>query len=158
MNVWEAVVGQPAAVATLQRAAAAPVHAYLFIGPSGSTKSEAARAFAATLLGADERTARLVMAGQHTDVREVERVGPAIEATGETIVELASLAPVEGERKVVILHEFHLVSRSCGGAPQDHRGAAGVDLLRRAGRHGASRARHDRFTLCAGRVCAVGRT
>ena len=44
-SVWDDVVGQPVAVDHLRRAAAAPVHAYLFVGPPGSTKDEAARAF-----------------------------------------------------------------------------------------------------------------
>jgi len=36
-SVWDAVVGQPRAVRQLTSAAEQPVHAYLFIGPSGST-------------------------------------------------------------------------------------------------------------------------
>jgi DNA polymerase III subunit delta' len=113
-SVWETVVGQPTAVAALQRSAAAPVHAYLLVGPPGSTKHEAARAFAAVLLaGADEpagRDARLAMAGTHPDVREVERVGPFITAEqAREIARLAALAPVEGTRKVMVLHEFHLL-------------------------------------------------
>ena len=65
-SVWDGVVGQPRAVQQLTRSAAAPVHAYLFVGPAGSTKHEAARAFAALLLtGHDEpdaRAARLALA------------------------------------------------------------------------------------------------
>jgi DNA polymerase-3 subunit delta' len=58
-SVWDGVVGQPRAVEQLTRAAAAPVHAYLFVGPPGSTKHEAARAFAALLLtGHDDPDAR----------------------------------------------------------------------------------------------------
>ena len=40
-SVWDAVVGQPRVVERLTRAAAQPVHAYLFVGPSGSTKKQA---------------------------------------------------------------------------------------------------------------------
>ncbi len=113
-SVWDAVVGQPDAVAALQRSAAAPVHAYLFVGPPGSTKDEAARAFAATLIAGDidpaSRNARLALAGEHPDIREVVRVGPFITAEqAREIVRLAALAPVEGSRKVMILHEFHLL-------------------------------------------------
>ena len=71
-SVWDGVVGQPRAVDQLTRAAAAPVHAYLFVGPAGSTKDEAARAFAALLLtgvdDAESRDARLALAGEHPDV------------------------------------------------------------------------------------------
>lgn len=119
-SVWDHVVGQPAAVASLQRAAAAPVHAYLFVGPAGSTKDEASRAFAAALLTGDDdattRDARLVLAGEHPDVREVMRVGAAISADqAAEIVRQAALAPVEGDRKVLILHEFHLLNATGAG-------------------------------------------
>jgi DNA polymerase-3 subunit delta' len=119
-SVWTRVVGQDAALAALRRAAAAPVHAYLFVGPPGSTKGEASRAFAAALLTGDDdptsRDARLILNGEHPDVREVMRVGPAISAeqAGE-IVRQASLAPVEGSRKVLILHEFHLLNAAGAG-------------------------------------------
>jgi len=115
-GLWDAVVGQPAALAHLRRAAAGPVHAYLLVGPPGSTKDEAARAFAAAALVADastaatSRDARLALAGAHPDVREVRRTGPAISAEqAREIVRLAALAPVEGARKVMILYEFHLL-------------------------------------------------
>ncbi len=112
--VWDDVVGQPAAVAQLRAAAASPLHAYLFDGPPGSTKHEAARAFAAALItGGEDRTRRdaeLILRGEHPDVREVRRVGPAISADqAREIVHLASLAPVEGARKVLVLDEFHLL-------------------------------------------------
>jgi len=113
-SIWDAVVGQPVAVDRLTRAASAPVHAYLFVGPAGSTKKEAARAFAALLLGCDdpaERTADLVLRGEHPDVHEVARVGASITfAQAREIVRVAALAPIEGDRKVMILDEFHLLS------------------------------------------------
>jgi DNA polymerase III subunit delta' len=112
-SVWDAVVGQPVAVDRLTRAAAAPVHAYLFVGPAGSTKKEAARAFAALLLGSDdpsERTAELALRGQHPDITEIARTGPFITAEqARDITYKSSLAPVEGGGKVMILDEFHLI-------------------------------------------------
>ena len=113
-SVWDGVVGQPRAVDQLTRAAAAPVHAYLFVGPPGSTKDEAARAFAALLLtGHDDpeaRSARLALAGEHPDVREVERTGARISKEQVSdIIRNASLAPIESSRKVMLLHEFHLL-------------------------------------------------
>ena len=51
LGVWAELIGQTAAVATLQRAVAAEPHAmshaWLFTGPPGSGRSNAARAFAA---------------------------------------------------------------------------------------------------------------
>lgn len=114
-SVWDGVVGQPRAVERLRAAATAPVHAYLFVGPPGSTKDAAARAFAALLLAGaddpDQRDARLALTGEHPDVREVRRLGAAISADQiDDIVRNASLAPVEGQRKVMVLDEFHLLT------------------------------------------------
>jgi DNA polymerase-3 subunit delta' len=119
-TIWRDVVGQDRAVDALRRAAAMPVHAYLFVGPTGATKGAAARAFATALLtGSDDpetRDARLALAGEHPDVREVLRVGPAISAEQVAeIVRQAALSPVEGGRKVLILHEFHLLNGSGAG-------------------------------------------
>lgn len=114
-SVWDRVVGQAPAVERLKAAlAAGPVHAYLFVGPPGSTKDQAARAFASQLIAdvddPTDRDVRLVMAGEHPDVREVRRTGPAISAEqAREIARVASLAPTEGERKVLILDEFHLL-------------------------------------------------
>lgn len=113
-SVWSAVVGQHEAVARIERAVAEPVHAYLFVGPAGSTKKEAARAFAALLIGgvddAMRRDAELVLRGEHPDVKEISRVGPSISFDqAREIVRTASLAPSEGDRKVMILDEFHLL-------------------------------------------------
>jgi DNA polymerase-3 subunit delta' len=110
VDVWGEVVGQDRAVARLQAAADNPVHAYLLVGPAGSGAREAATAFAATLMGPAERDQRLVLAGEHPDVTVVERVGAAITAEqADDVIRLASLAPVEGRRKVMILDEFHLL-------------------------------------------------
>jgi DNA polymerase-3 subunit delta' len=114
-DLWAQVVGQDAAVERLVSCAAAPVHAYLFIGPPGSTKNEAARAFAALLIDPSgdptSRTARLAVAGEHPDIREVRRTGASISKDqAEDIIRSASLAPTEGPRKVMVLHEFHLLN------------------------------------------------
>ena len=109
-------------MAKLRDAVAAPVHAYLLAGPPGSGKSEAARAFAAALLcpnGGDGtcRDCRLALAGEHPDVREVERAAAAISMEqAREITTLASRTPVEGNRKVLILHEFHLVRDEAAAA------------------------------------------
>lgn len=121
-GLWDRVVGQEGAVARLAAAAALPVHAYLFVGPPGSTKREAARAFAAALLCTrggcgDCRDCMLALAGAHPDVREVERTGPGISLPqAREIVRLAALAPVESSRKVLVLHEFHLLAPEAAAA------------------------------------------
>ena len=50
VDLFREVIGQDRAVAQLRAAVADPVHAYLFVGPSGSGKRAAAHAFAAALL------------------------------------------------------------------------------------------------------------
>jgi DNA polymerase-3 subunit delta' len=113
-SVFDDVVGQRRTVEVLIRAAREPVHAYLFVGPPGSTKHQAARGFAALLLtGTEEsssRDAQLVLRGEHPDVREFERSGPAISADqAREIGRVSALAPTESDRKVMMLHEFHLL-------------------------------------------------
>jgi DNA polymerase-3 subunit delta' len=113
--IWNDVVGQETAISQLRAAAdSGPVHAYLFVGPAGSTKLQAARAFAARLISGgeeiDQRDARLIMSSSHPDVREIRRAGASISADqAREIVRLSSMAPTEGDRKVLILDEFHLL-------------------------------------------------
>ena len=47
--VWDTVVGQSEAVSALRSWSVDPLHAYLFVGPSGTGKRQAARAFAAAV-------------------------------------------------------------------------------------------------------------
>ncbi len=119
LDVWSEVVGQPRAVAQMQAAAKAPVHAYLIVGPRGSGKRALARAFAAALLSEGrpdpERHARLALAEQHPDLTIVQRLAASISAEqADQIVERASRSPVESDRKVLVLDEFHLVTAVVG--------------------------------------------
>src|SRR5436853_4573159 len=104
------VVGQDRAVEALERAAARPSHAYLLVGPRGSGVEAAARAFAALLIGADhdERSQRLVRRGVHPDVVEFEPAGASYrvrEDIRERVLPEAARAPIEAERKVLVLFE-----------------------------------------------------
>ena len=74
-SVWSSLVGQQHAVATLQRAVSGHgmTHAWLFTGPPGSGRSNAAIAFAAALQcergGCGEcHACQTVLAGSHPDV------------------------------------------------------------------------------------------
>ncbi len=114
MSVWASVLGQETAIATLRALAARPTHAYLFIGPEGAGKETAARAFAARLVtGTDDETSRaadLIMRGAYADVTEIQREGAAIDRDeAQAIVEQSVLTPTEGELRVVIVHEVHLM-------------------------------------------------
>jgi DNA polymerase-3 subunit delta' len=116
-SVWDSVVGQAKAVEQLHQLAVNNVHAYLFIGPEGCGKDEAARAFAARLItGSDNaasREADLIMRGSFSDVIEVLREGAAVDKDeAEAIIRLATTTPTESKVKVVIVHEVHLMRDS----------------------------------------------
>jgi DNA polymerase-3 subunit delta' len=107
--VFADVVGQDLAIETLRRAAERPAHAYLLVGPRGSGAEDAARSFASLLIGADdERSTRLVFRGVHPDVVEFEPAGASYrvkEDVRDRILPEAARAPIESERKVLILFE-----------------------------------------------------
>jgi DNA polymerase-3 subunit delta' len=126
--VWEQLVGQDEAVAILRAAAAAATgissgaaltsgsmtHAWLFVGPAGSGRSVAARAFAAALqcerpdnLGCGECSAcHTVLAGTHPDVRLVVPEGLSI-GVAETrdLVQKSARLPATGRWQVVIIED-----------------------------------------------------
>jgi DNA polymerase-3 subunit delta' len=116
-SVWDSVVGQEKAVEQLHQLAVNHVHAYLFVGPEGCGKDEAARAFAAQLItgsnNATSREAELIMRGSFSDVIEVLREGAAVDKDeAEAIIRLATTTPTESKVKVVIVHEVHLMRDS----------------------------------------------
>ena len=119
--VWAGIVGQPAAVALLQRAIAQnrPAHAYAFVGPSGVGRRLTALAFAQAALCPAQGcgacpTCRRVAAGTYPDCQVLVPTPPRDNPKGvptiriEQVRELeraASLAPLEGGRKIFILDE-----------------------------------------------------
>jgi DNA polymerase-3 subunit delta' len=118
-DLYDSVVGQARAVAALRAAAVRPVHAYLLVGPAGTGKAAAATGFAGALLcptAGNHTTAELcdscrrVLGGVHPDVVVVEREGASIGmGAAREVTRTAHMSPVEGDRKVIILHDFHLV-------------------------------------------------
>ncbi len=115
-GIFSGIVGQDRALAALEAAIARPVHAYLFVGPAGTGKRRAAQGLAAGLLcpasppdGTCESCQR-VLGGIHPDVIHVEREGASIGIdTAREVIQAAFTSPVEGARKIVVLHDFHLV-------------------------------------------------
>lgn len=119
--LYSQVIGQDGAVESLRAATVRPVHAYLLVGPPGTGKWAAAVSFAAALLcpgGGDGScdVCRRVLSGVHPDLVVIEREGPyiTIEMARE-IGRAAVRSPVEGDRKVLLLSDFHLV-REAGPA------------------------------------------
>jgi DNA polymerase-3 subunit delta' len=113
-TIWDRLVGQERAVELLRRAAARPVHAYLLVGARGSGVEEAARCFAATLVGPDDsRVADLALRGMHPDIVEFEPEGAGFrvnEDVRQRIIPEAARSPIEGARKVVVLYEADRLS------------------------------------------------
>ena len=114
MSVWDALVGQDAAVAVLRAAVADPqamTHAWLITGPPGSGRSTAARAFAAALQclegGCGHCTAcRTSLAGTHADVRVVatQKVTIAIDEVRD-LIGLAQRGPSQGRWRVILVED-----------------------------------------------------
>ncbi|MDH3708059.1 MAG: hypothetical protein OES57_18490, partial [Acidimicrobiia bacterium] len=115
MSGFEAVVGQPAAVARLEAAVARPGHAYLFVGPRGSGKLAAAWAFAGEVLAtavddevAAQRLRHLAAERKLVDVDVIEPEGGVFRRVEAEILRASvHSSPTEGERHVVIATQFH---------------------------------------------------
>jgi len=114
MTVWADVVGQERQVEPLRRASTEPgamTHAWLVVGPPGSGRSSAARAFAAALQCPDGgcgecQACRTALAGTHADVTVVatEKVTISIEEVRE-LVALSQRAPSGGRWRVIIVED-----------------------------------------------------
>lgn len=113
MTVWDALVGQRAVIGVLRAAAsgAGMTHAWLFTGPPGSGRSNAAVAFAAALqcetggCGACE-DCRTTLAGSHPDVtlRRTETVVISVEEARSWVRD-AALMPVRQRWQVIIVED-----------------------------------------------------
>jgi DNA polymerase-3 subunit delta' len=123
---FSTVIGQDAAVRALRAAAIAPLHAYLFVGPRGAGKREAARAFAAAVFVGDldepvdrERAVRLALDGHHVDLVEIEPDSAVFRGTADRdqgispaqrLLEEAITSPREASHKVIVAVDFHLAN------------------------------------------------
>jgi DNA polymerase-3 subunit delta' len=86
-----------------------PVHGYLFHGPSGVGKRDAARAFARALLGTEREF--------HPDLYELDALGEMIRI--DAIRELRRdlhMRPFEADRRVYLIHRAHLLNEDAADA------------------------------------------
>ncbi len=118
MEVWDDLPGQDKAIAALRRAVfeGNPAHAWLFTGPPGSGRSNAARAFAAALQcqlpdpaarGCGQCKACVtVLAGTHPDVALIatEKVNYQIEDV-RTLITKAQDRPSTAPWRVIIVED-----------------------------------------------------
>ena len=114
MSVWDDVVGQDSAVATLRGAIDDPsamTHAWLLTGPPGSGRSNAARAFAAALQcergGCGQcHACTTTLAGTHADLTVVatEKVTITIDEV-RSLIGVASRTPSQGRWRVILVED-----------------------------------------------------
>jgi DNA polymerase-3 subunit delta' len=124
-GVWAELIGQEKAVTTLRRAVQgqshAMSHAWLIVGPPGSGRSNAARAFAAALQceqpdGAEPgcgacNACRTALSGAHPDVTLVrtEQLSIGVEEVRD-LVRRASMSPTMGRRQVIVVEDADRVT------------------------------------------------
>lgn len=132
MSVFTALVGQRHAIDTLQRAVSGQgmTHSWLFTGPPGSGRSNAAMAFAAALQCdrggcGDCQSCRTALAGSHPDIH-VTRTDTSVISIG-TVRELvmkAAMIPSLGRFQVMVVEDADRLGK------HDDTRAAGNALLR----------------------------
>jgi DNA polymerase-3 subunit delta' len=114
VSVWDDVIGQETAVATLQRAITEPgamTHAWLLTGPPGSGRSVAAKAFAAGLQCPDGgcgtcRECRTALEGSHADVDVIATEGLTLTVKlARELVQLAARRPSVGRWRVIVIED-----------------------------------------------------
>ena len=117
MSVFNELVGQDDVITQLKYALYSPgamTHAWLFTGPPGSGRSNAARAFAAALISGseepDEVTSR-VLKGHHESltIMSTQKSVIAIDEVRE-LVTRAQSAPVNSQWRVVIIEDADRMS------------------------------------------------
>nr|WP_093664983.1 DNA polymerase III subunit delta' [Tessaracoccus flavus] len=114
-DVWSELIGQERAVATLRRAvdgkSHAMSHAWLFVGPPGSGRSNAARAFAAALQcprgGCGEcEECRTTLSAAHPDVTllRTEQLSIGVDEV-RALVGRANMSPVKQRYQIVVVED-----------------------------------------------------
>jgi DNA polymerase-3 subunit delta' len=122
-GVWSTLVGQPDTVATLQRAVAGHgmTHAWLFTGPPGSGRSNAAIAFAAALqcergTGCGEcHACRTALGGSHPDISVTRSETSMLYIKDmRELVHRSALAPVERRHQVMVIEDADRLGDASG--------------------------------------------
>ena len=106
-ELFGGIIGHERVVELLANELNSPAQAYLLVGPQAVGKATVARRFAAGLLGDDERTRRLALAGTHPDLTIVEPEGATSLGVDQArdVVTRASMSPVEADRTVFLFPE-----------------------------------------------------
>ncbi len=113
MTVWDSLVGQRHVIATLRDAVAGKgmTHAWLFTGPPGSGRSNAAIAFAAALQCLEGgcghcEACQTTLAGSHPDVtvKRTEKMIISVDDARQWVRD-STLMPVRGRWQVIIVED-----------------------------------------------------
>ncbi len=124
MTVWDYLVGQERAAGTLRTAAGGRgmSHAWLFTGPPGSGRSNAAVAFAAALQCVEQgcgecHECRTVLAGSHADVAVIrtEKLSIGVDEVRD-LVRRSGLAPVGRRWQVLIVEDADRLTEQAANA------------------------------------------
>ncbi|MCW2786116.1 MAG: polymerase subunit delta [Marmoricola sp.] len=123
MTVFDDLVGQAAVVETLKRAVAGDMtHAWLFTGPPGSGRSNAAIAFAAALQCEDAGcgvcpSCHTVTVGSHPDVRvtRTEKLSIGVDEV-RLLVRSAAMAPVGRRWQVMVIEDADRLTEQAANA------------------------------------------
>ena len=123
MTVWDDLVGQAPVIARLQQAVAGDMtHAWLFTGPPGSGRSNAAIAFAAALQCEQGgcgvcHSCHNVTIGSHPDVRvtRTEKLSIGVDDVRE-LVRTSALAPVGRRYQVMVIEDADRLTESAANA------------------------------------------
>ncbi|MEO1008868.1 MAG: DNA polymerase III subunit gamma/tau [Planctomycetota bacterium] len=110
---FEAVVGQEAIARTLARAIeqGRVAHAYLFCGTRGVGKTSMARIFAKALAGGSDEVNAAIMAGQDSDVIEIDAASNRGVDNARELIANAGYLPMRGGDKVYIVDEVHMLTK-----------------------------------------------
>ncbi|MEA5054903.1 MAG: DNA polymerase III subunit delta' [Propionicimonas sp.] len=119
-GVWSDLIGQERVISTLRRAVTgerhAMTHAWLFTGPPGSGRSNAARAFAAALQCEDGgcghcRACRTALSGAHPDVTlgRTEQLSIGVDEIRD-LVRRAAMTPTLGRFQVLVVEDADRVT------------------------------------------------
>lgn len=124
VTVWDTLVGQAPVVAALRAAVSGRgmTHSWLFTGPPGSGRSNAALAFAAALQCPDGgcgecQDCHLSLVGSHPDVTVVrtDKLSIGVDEVRD-LVRRAALAPVGAARQVMVIEDSDRLTEQAANA------------------------------------------
>ncbi len=115
---FDEVVGQEPIVRTLRSAIASNrvAHAYLFTGTRGVGKTSMARLFARELAGGSKDVDAAIMAGQDTDVIEIDGASNRGVDDARDLIANSIYVPLRQKKKVYIIDEVHMLTREAFNA------------------------------------------